>query len=131
MGLTCHYRQITAHEYIAFRSSPQKAYRMAFGPRVDLADALEGFRAKATVVNERIHAIQAEQRKAGLYDRLAAVNFDPTRLSLEDQLAFERQRLSIERAVGQHFGAPDPNDFSIDKAWQAIHFLLTGQVRVS
>jgi hypothetical protein len=129
MGLTCHYRQITAREYLSFRTSPRKAYQMLFGPRVAIADALESFRAKATAVNERVLAIQAEQRKAGLYDRLAAVNFDPTRLSPADRQTFERQRLSIERAVGEHFGAPDPNDFSIDKAWEAIHFLLTGQTR--
>ena len=63
----------------------------------------------------------------GLYDRLHAVDDDPTRLSKQDRDLFEEQSLKLD-AVHKKHARPSWHQFSVDKAWQAIHFLLTGEI---
>ncbi len=126
MGMTAHYRQISEFEFNSFKRSPEKAYHLCFGESNDVMAALSAFHAMASDHLRRTQEIQAKYRPTGIYERLAEVKFNPERLSLADQAIFEEQRVAIE-AVHQPSTPPDEKELSIDKAWQAIHYLLVGR----
>jgi len=126
MGMTAHYRQITEFEYALFRRSPQKAYHACFGESTDVMDALQRFHAMAAPILSRTREIQARYRETGIYDRLEQVQYDPAKLSQSDKAIFEEQKAALE-ALHKPPAPAAANELNIDKAWQAIHYLLTGQ----
>lgn len=127
MGSTASYRQIGEFEYASFKRSPLKAYQSMRGTDTNIWKRLQDFADWAALVSNETKAIQSEYSKTGLYDRLGAVDFDPTRLSKEDRHLFEEQKAKLDTAHKKHARATW-HQFSVDKAWQAIHFLLTGQI---
>jgi hypothetical protein len=127
MGITASYRQISEFEYASFRRSPLKAYQSMLGTGTNIRQKLQDFADWAALMTDETKAIQNEYSKTGLYDRLGDVDFDPTRLSKEDRLLFEEQKAKLDTAHKKHARATW-HQFSVDKAWQAIHFLLTGQI---
>ena len=127
MGITASYKQISEFEYATFKKSPLKAYQFLFGKQKDLGAMLKQFGEWAGRNYAKSRAITGEYTKLGLHERLRAVGHDPDRLSEADRRLFEEQNSRLE-AAREEFSPPMPECFDIDKSWQAIHFLLTGQV---
>jgi hypothetical protein len=127
MGITASYRQISEFEYASFRRSPLKAYQSLFGTETNIWGKLQDFADWAALVNKESRVIQEKYSQMGLYERLRFVNYHPTSLSKEDQLLFEEQKAKLDALHKKHERATW-HQFTVDKAWQAIHFLLTGQV---
>jgi hypothetical protein len=127
VGIVADYRQISEFEYASFKRSPLKAYQSIFGKEANVWKKLQEFSDWTSALHKEARAIQEVYAKTGLYERLHAVNCDPTRLSKQDQLLFEEQKLKLD-AIHQRHAPPSWHQFTLDKAWQAIHFLLTGQI---
>lgn len=127
MVIQADYRQISGFEYASFKRSPLKAYQTIFGTETDVWKKLQDFAAWATLIMNETKPIHEEYSRTGLYDRLSSVGFDPARLSDEDQRLFKEQKLKLD-AVHKKHARDSWSEFSIEKAWQAIHFLLTGQI---
>jgi hypothetical protein len=127
VGIVADYRQITEFEYALFKRSPLKAYQSIFGKETNVWKKLQEFSGWTSAILEESRAIQEVYAKTGLYERLHAVSCDPTRLSKQDQLLFEEQKLKLDAIHSKHV-RPSWHQFTLDKAWQAIHFLLTGQI---
>jgi hypothetical protein len=127
MGIVADYRQISEFEYASFKRSPLKAYQSILGTETNVWKRLQDFSDWASAYQNATRAIQKEYSEAGLYERLHAVGDDPTRLSQEDRRLFKEQSLKLE-AVREKHAWPSWPQFSVDKAWQAIHFLLTGEI---
>ena len=127
MGITASYKQISEFEYATFKKSPLKAYQFLFGKQTDLGAALKQFAEWAGRNYAKSRAITDEYAKLGLHERLTAVGYDPDRLSEADRRLFEEQNSRLE-AAREEFSPSMPERFEIDKSWQAIHFLPTGQI---
>ena len=127
MGIVANYRQISEFEYASFKRSPLKAYQSILETETNVWKRLQDFSDWASAYDNEARTIQGEYSQMGLYDRLHAVDDDPTRLSKQDRDLFEEQSLKLD-AVHKKHARPSWHQFSVDKAWQAIHFLLTGEI---
>lgn len=127
MGIVADYRQLSDFEYASFRRSPLKAYQSIFGRETNVWKKLQEFSNWTSAYHKEARAIQEVYAKTGLYERLRAVKFDPTRLSKQDHLLFEEQKHKLDAIHNRH-ARPSWHQFTLDKVWQAIHFLLTGQI---
>ena len=127
MGITADYRQISEFEYASFKRSPLVPYHSIFGKETNVWKKLHEFSYWTSAYLKEARAIQEVYAKTGLYERLHAVNCDPTHLSKQDQLLFAKQKLKLDAVHNKH-ARPSWHQFTLDKAWQAIHFLLTGQI---
>jgi hypothetical protein len=126
MGIVADFRQINEFEYASFRRSPLGAYQLAFGSNTNIRVALKDFADWSQRLNAEARAIQKPYSETGLFDRLSSVNFDPARLSRDDQRLFQEQKVKLAALHAKH-ARPHWHQFTVDKAWHAIHFLLTGQ----
>ena len=127
MGIVANYRQISEFEYASFKRSPLKAYQSILETETNVWKRLQDFSDWASAYDNEARTIQGEYSQMGLYDRLHAVDDDPTRLSKQDRDLCEEQSLKLD-AVHKKHARPSWHQFSVDKAWQAIHFLLTGEI---
>lgn len=126
MGITVDYWLISEFECASYKRTPVKAYQRLFGNSADLGSALKEFSEWTQSYRSKLSSVSEEYSRTGLHERLRKVNFNPSLLSDEDQRLFLEQRMKIESVAAQNSFGP-VCDFSLEKSWQAIHYLLTGK----
>ena len=130
MGMYGTLRWVTQEELSAIRANPDAAYALVFGPPEKRAE-------KEERESKLYWAIVDLQKRllldTGVQERYAAASRRGEPMEKADQEAYDRYRVEMQKLLEEHTPpATEPDsvrEIGLDKAWDGLHFLLTGRQR--